>query len=129
MKIQCTTLLWWLGFLLVCATSLWAQTQSQDAATDLSGTTWQLVEFQGSDGTTLTPDDRSKYTSTYERDGQLSARLDCNRGRGTWNFGRALNHRDYIFYGPSMVPFRCPVDHTNGNGFTSFLLSAAALSA
>jgi len=31
----------------------------------LSGTSWQLVKFQGSDDTTLTPDDRSKYTIAF----------------------------------------------------------------
>ena len=33
-------------------------------ANALQGTAWQLVKFQGSDGTTLTPDDRGKYTSS-----------------------------------------------------------------
>ena len=31
----------------------------------LRGTSWQLVKFQGGDGTTLTPDDRSKYTLDF----------------------------------------------------------------
>jgi heat shock protein HslJ len=50
----------------------------------LAGTSWQLVRFQGGDDTTLTPDDRSKYTIAFGADGQVTARLDCNRGRGTW---------------------------------------------
>jgi heat shock protein HslJ len=50
----------------------------------LSGTSWQLVKFQGGDDTTLTPDDRSKYTIAFGADGQLTARIDCNRGRGSW---------------------------------------------
>jgi para-nitrobenzyl esterase len=50
----------------------------------LGGTSWQLVKFQGGDGTTLTPDDRSKYTLAFGKDGTLSARIDCNRGRGSW---------------------------------------------
>lgn len=52
--------------------------------TGLAGTSWQLVKFQGSDDTTLTPDDRSKYTVEFGAGGQLTARVDCNRGRGTW---------------------------------------------
>jgi heat shock protein HslJ len=56
-----------------------AQTKS-----GLEGTAWQLVKFQGSDDTTLTPDDGSKYTIEFGKDGQLTARVDCNRGRGTW---------------------------------------------
>jgi para-nitrobenzyl esterase len=50
----------------------------------LEGTTWQLVKFQGGDDRILTPDDPVKYTIEFASDGRLSARLDCNRGRGTW---------------------------------------------
>jgi heat shock protein HslJ len=64
-------------------------TQSSEATTvdtpsDLGGTSWRLVKFQGSDETTLRPDDPAKYTIAFGTDGQLSARIDCNRGRGTW---------------------------------------------
>jgi para-nitrobenzyl esterase len=51
---------------------------------ELAGTSWQLVKFEGSDDKTLTPDDRSKYTIEFAAAGQLTARVDCNRGRGTW---------------------------------------------
>jgi heat shock protein HslJ len=61
-----------------------AQTPSQDAARDLGGTSWQLVKFQGSDDKTLTPDDRAKYTISFTANGRVSARIDCNRGSGTW---------------------------------------------
>jgi para-nitrobenzyl esterase len=50
----------------------------------LQGTLWQLVTFQGGDGTTLTPDDRTKYTLDFGTGGRLTARIDCNRGAGTW---------------------------------------------
>ena len=50
----------------------------------LTGTSWQLVRFQGGDGATLTPDDGAKYTIEFGADGRLTARIDCNRGRGTW---------------------------------------------
>jgi para-nitrobenzyl esterase len=50
----------------------------------LQGTAWRLVTFQGGDDRTLTPDDRSKYTIEFLASGQLAARVDCNRGRGTW---------------------------------------------
>lgn len=53
-------------------------------ARNLGGTSWQLVRFEGGDGTVLTPDDKSKYTITFGTDGRLSARIDCNRGTGTW---------------------------------------------
>jgi para-nitrobenzyl esterase len=48
------------------------------------GPTWQLVKFQGGDDTLLRPDDKSKYTLIFNADGTLSARIDCNRGRGSW---------------------------------------------
>src|SRR5262245_16242769 len=52
--------------------------------TTLEGTAWQLVKFQGGDGRTRTPDDPAKYTVNFAADGQLSARVDCNFGHGTW---------------------------------------------
>jgi para-nitrobenzyl esterase len=50
----------------------------------LAGTSWQLVRFLSSDDTVVTPDDGSKYTLAFGSDGTLTARIDCNRGRGTW---------------------------------------------
>ena len=55
-----------------------------DRAVTLQGTSWQLVKFQGGDGRTLTPDDPAKYTIQFAADGRLAARVDCNRGSGTW---------------------------------------------
>ena len=51
---------------------------------ELEGTSWQLVKFQGSDETTRVPDDRAKYTLTFGTGGRLTARIDCNRGQSTW---------------------------------------------
>jgi len=61
-----------------------AQIAPQGASAGLGGTSWQLVKFQGGDGALLTPDDRSKYTLAFAADGVVSARIDCNRGRGGW---------------------------------------------
>ncbi len=66
------------------APSAFAQTPAQTATPTLDGTSWRLVKFQGSDETTLTPDDKAKYTIEFGADGNVSARIDCNRGRGTW---------------------------------------------
>ena len=54
-------------------------------APPLDGTSWQLVKFQGGDGKTLAPDDKSKYTLTFGRNGILSTRIDCNHGNGSWS--------------------------------------------
>jgi putative lipoprotein len=61
-----------------------AQTATQAPTAALSGTSWQLVKFQGSDDKTLTPADRAKYTVVFASDGSVSVRIDCNRGHGTW---------------------------------------------
>jgi heat shock protein HslJ len=57
---------------------------SASTSPKLEGTSWQLVKFQGSDDKTLTPDDGAKYTIDFSTGGQMTARIDCNRGRGTW---------------------------------------------
>ena len=54
----------------------------------LTGTSWQLVRFEGGDGKVLTPDDRSKYTLAFNADSRVAARLDCNRGTGSWKSAR-----------------------------------------
>jgi heat shock protein HslJ len=53
----------------------------------LRGTSWQLVKFVGGDDRILTPDDQAKYTIEFAGSGGgglVAARIDCNRGRGTW---------------------------------------------
>jgi heat shock protein HslJ len=82
-----------------------AQVLAQDAVGDLGGTSWQLVQFQGSDDTTLTPDDKSKYTIAFEKDGSVSLRIDCNRGRGTWK----SSGPNQIEFGPmALTRAMCP---------------------
>lgn len=56
----------------------------QNTAAGLGGTSWRLVRFQGGDDKLLAPDDPAKYTIAFGTDGSISARIDCNRGRGTW---------------------------------------------
>ena len=73
-----------LGSALLLLLAACAQTAPQPAPDSLAGTSWQLVKFQGGDGTVLTPDDKTKYTLAFGADGSLAARIDCNRGRGTW---------------------------------------------
>jgi para-nitrobenzyl esterase len=59
------------------------------AASELAGTSWKLVKFQGGDETTSVPDNGSKYTITFGRNGRVTARVDCNRGSSTWRSPRA----------------------------------------
>ena len=81
------------------------QQSSQAPPANLAGTSWQLVNFRGSDDTTLTPDDRAKYTIDFATDGQLTARIDCNRGRGTWK----SSGPNQIQFGPlGLTRAKCP---------------------
>ena len=82
-----------------------AQMQPQSAAAALGGTSWQLVRFQGGDDTTLTPDERAKYSIEFGPKGQLTTRLDCNRGRGTWT----SNGPGQLQFGPlALTRAACP---------------------
>lgn len=78
---------------------------ASSAATDLPGTSWQLVRFEGGDGTVLTPDDRAKYTLTFQADGRISVRFDCNRGMGSWT----SNGPSHLEFGPlALTRAMCP---------------------
>jgi para-nitrobenzyl esterase len=82
--------MWPSSILLLAATALLTACRAaghaplRDTGPSLGGTSWQLVKFMGSDDTTLIPDDKAKYTIAFAADGGLSARIDCNRGRGSW---------------------------------------------
>jgi len=91
--------------LLVFACSAREQTAPPNAAADLGGTSWQLVKFQGSDDKTLAPDDKAKYTIQFSTDGGLTARIDCNRGRGAWKSSGASQ----LQFGPlALTRAQCP---------------------
>ena len=71
----------------------------------LAGTSWQLVRFQGGDGTTLMPDSRAKYTIAFGTDGRVNIRIDCNRGSGTWRSAGA----NQLEFGPlALTRMMCP---------------------
>lgn len=82
-----------------------SQPPASSTSPGLAGTSWQLVEFEGGDDTTLTPDDRTKYTIELLADGSLRARIDCNRGRGTWT----SSGPGQIAFGPlALTRAQCP---------------------
>lgn len=90
-------------FLGACTTG--GPAASDGAQSVLAGTSWQLVRFEGGDDTILTPDDRSKYTLAFNPDGSLVARIDCNRGRGTWR----SNGPNHVELGPlALTRAMCP---------------------
>lgn len=85
--------------------ALGGEASSPSASTGLAGTSWQLVKFQGGDGATLTPADRASYTIEFGDGGQLTTRIDCNRGRGTWSSSGSSD----LQFGPlALTRAQCP---------------------
>ncbi len=74
---------------ITCSERTFASGQKSNGTSELDGTSWQLVKLQGADDMTLVPDDGSKYTIKFGRDGRVAVRVDCNRGGSTWRSTRA----------------------------------------
>jgi para-nitrobenzyl esterase len=84
-----------------------ARSSAANEASDLNGTSWQLVKFQGGDDRTLIPDSKAKYTITFNADGSVNTQIYCNRGRGTWK-SSAPNQ---LQFGPlALTRALCPPD-------------------
>jgi heat shock protein HslJ len=80
---------------------------------DLTGTSWRLVEFKGSDNTVLKPKDRNKYTVVFGDGGRLSVVVDCNQGHGTWG-SDGPGHVTFGALGLTMM--ECPEDGAKLDG-------------
>ena len=92
MKTNAIRMMLALASVLIIAASLtsaltFAGLQKSSGKNPLSGTSWQLVKFQGPDERTFSPEDRSKYTITFGSNGRVTVRVDCNRGNSTWKLG------------------------------------------
>lgn len=89
-----------------CFETTWTQiVNPTNGSPALAGTSWQLVKIQSSDGQTLIPDDKSKYTIAFGHDGRVSARLDCNRGSSTWK----SKEPGQVEFGPmALTRMMCP---------------------
>ena len=79
--------------------------QNRSGTSELAGTSWKLVRLQAGDETTLVPGDGSKYTITFQGNGRVVARVDCNRGSSTWKSSRA---NELQFGSWSMTRAKCP---------------------
>jgi para-nitrobenzyl esterase len=89
---------------IACRTPI-SMADPQAPVPSLDGTSWQLVVFEGGDGTVLRPDDGAKYTIAFGESGQLTARIDCNRGLGTWT----SNGPNHLEFGPlALTRAACP---------------------
>ena len=74
-------------------------------SSELAGTSWQLVKLQAPDETVHVPNDKSKYTITFGRNGRVTARVDCNRGGSSWKSPKA---GELQFGSWSMTRAKCP---------------------
>lgn len=93
------------GALLPIACSVRTAAPPQNGVPDLGGTSWQLIKFHSSDDKLLTPDDPAKYTIAFGADGNVGARIDCNRGRGSWK----SSGRNQLQFGPlALTRAMCP---------------------
>jgi len=50
----------------------------------LIGTVWTWTVFQSSDESEIVPDDPTRYTIEFLKDGTVALGVDCNRGRGVY---------------------------------------------
>ncbi len=88
-----------------------AQAQPQSPHSDLAGTSWQLANIQGDTPVSLAPADQPKYTIVFGADGHLTARMDCNRGTGTWKSSGA----NQLQFGPlALTRAMCPPESLQG---------------
>jgi copper homeostasis protein (lipoprotein) len=94
-----------LGPLLLFVASARGQSAPPKVTSNLAGTSWQLMKFQGTDGATLTPDDRANYTVAFDSDGRVTLRIACNRGHGTW---RSLKASQLEFGPLALTRAMCP---------------------
>jgi len=82
------------------------------SANPLSGTSWQLLEFQSMDDQvgTQRPEDPALYTMQLNTDGTVSMRLNCNRATGSWSAEASANPDSGHFkFGPlAMTRALCP---------------------
>jgi len=86
MRIRAFAIAWASLALTACASAPSAGDGSS-APESLAGTRWRLDELVSkSDAVgSVRPDDPSKYELTLTAGGTASARLDCNRGSGSWS--------------------------------------------
>ncbi len=68
------------------------------AVDPLAGTSWQLVNIEYMDDTTITPDDRSKYSIAFDANGRVSIKADCNRLNGAYTYSSPSD----LQFGPLM---------------------------
>lgn len=76
----------------------------------LAGTEWQLVAIDTSGSTTtLTPALQARHSLRFADGREVTAQLDCNRGRSTWSAQDPANGSGTITFGPfASTKMMCP---------------------
>ena len=93
------------ALLALTALAIASGTANAQSPSGLAGTSWKLVKLQGGDEVTTVPDDGTKYTITFNSNGRVSARVDCNRGGSTW---KSTRPNELQFGSWSMTRAKCP---------------------
>jgi len=76
-------------------------------ASELEGTSWQLLNITSMNDRVDVPDTPSKYTLEFNPDGTAQIVADCNRGAGTWTSESAGR----LQFGPvASTRAQCPPD-------------------
>jgi heat shock protein HslJ len=74
----------WFGATIRCRTRPLPSDEPGTSPRSLEGTSWELVRFQSSDGTTLTPTGFARYALAFAAGGRVQVQADCNKYSGTW---------------------------------------------
>ncbi len=85
--------------------------QAQSPSAGLPGSSWQLASIRGDMPVSLAAADQTKYTIAFGADGHVTARIDCNRGTGTWKSAGA----NQLEFGPlALTRAMCPPGSLQG---------------
>lgn len=68
----------------IITTTVFAQATPTPTEPDLSSGVWELVAYSESESEPVEIDDPARYTLEFLPEGDLVARIDCNRGRGDY---------------------------------------------
>lgn len=90
--------------LLACAALLLAGCAAAPPSSRLAGTSWELVALRAGDpAAAARPADPARYTLDFDDRGGVAARLDCNRGRGSYTETPTGPDRGRLAFGPMAV--------------------------
>lgn len=90
---------------------------SSEAPAPLTDTSWRLVKIMEMNDTVHRPDDAGRYTLRFGIGGEVSLRIDCNRGKGTWH----SENPGQLTFGPiAATRAMCPPDSLHDNFLAQF---------